>query len=193
MYKRQIGESWYPFFGLANPNAPVKPNAPDTAGGGEAACPYLQPTVTLRSGSTGEGVKWVQWQLDRLGYAPGSIDGIFGANTDKAVRALQKAAGLAVDGVVGVNTREALTCAGDEAACPYVQPTVTLRSGSTGEGVQWVQWQLDRLGYAHGGIDGIFGVNTDKAVRALQKAAGLAVDGIVGKDTREALRTGVSA
>ena len=64
--------------------------------------------MTLRSGSTGEGVKWVQWQLDRLGYAPGGIDGIFGVNTDKAVRAFQRAAGLAVDGIVGVNTRRAL-------------------------------------------------------------------------------------
>ena len=74
----------------------------------EPLCPYAPPAVNLRSGSTGEGVKWVQWQLDRLGYAPGKIDGIFGAGTDKAVRAFQKAAKLAIDGIVGTNTRKAL-------------------------------------------------------------------------------------
>ena len=92
---RSIGESWYPYFELPNPNAPD-------------GNPYVQPAATLRSGSTGEGVKWVQWQLDRLGYAPGKIDGIFGAATDKAVRALQHDAGIAADGIVGANTRAAL-------------------------------------------------------------------------------------
>ena len=73
---------------------------------------------------------------------------------------------------------------------PYAEPTALLQSGSRGDGVRWVQWELDRLGYdlGSGGIDGIFGAKTDAGVRAIQKAAGIAVDGKVGPDTRKALK-----
>lgn len=73
---------------------------------------------------------------------------------------------------------------------PYAEPTALLQSGIRGDGVRWVQWELDRLGYdlGSGGIDGIFGTKTDAGVRAVQKAAGIAVDGKVGPDTRKALK-----
>ena len=175
---RSIGESWYPFFGLANPNAP----------GGN---PYAEPTVVLQNGSRGDGVCWVQWQLNNVcGVNCGKIDGVFGSGTAAAVRTVQKAAKIAVDGIVGKDTRKALKtpiAVTKARECPYDEPSMNVLRGSSGEGVQWVQWQLDRLGYAPGGIDGIFGVNTDKAVRAFQRAAGLAVDGIVGVNTRRAL------
>lgn len=176
---RSIGESWYPYFGLPNPNAPD-------------GNPYAEPTATLQNGSRGDGVRWVQWQLNNVcGADCGKIDGIFGSGTAAAVRAVQKAAKIAVDGIVGKDTRTALAAAAvggeTEPLCPYAPPAVNLRSGSTGEGVKWVQWQLDRLGYAPGKIDGIFGAATDKAVRAFQKAAKLAIDGIVGTNTRKAL------
>jgi N-acetyl-anhydromuramyl-L-alanine amidase AmpD len=70
---------------------------------------------------------------------------------------------------------------------PYKEPAANLKKGSKGEGVQWAQWHLKRKGYDIGGagIDGDFGAKTDAAVKAAQKAAGLAVDGVVGSKTRE--------
>ena len=72
--------------------------------------PYPTPTVNVKKGQKGNNVKWVQWELKRLGYDLGKygIDGDFGTATDKAVRAFQKKKGLAVDGIVGKNTRAAL-------------------------------------------------------------------------------------
>lgn len=59
---------------------------------------------TLRKGDKGTQVKVLQWLLNENGYNAGTVDGIFGANTQNAVKAFQKAAGLSVDGVVGKNT-----------------------------------------------------------------------------------------
>lgn len=64
-----------------------------------------------------------------------------------------------------------------------------LRKGSKGDDVAIVQNRLIVLGYNLGrwGADGDFGTYTDRAVRAVQKANGLTVDGIVGKATAPAL------
>lgn len=71
--------------------------------------------------------------------------------------------------------------------CPYPEPTVNIRWGSTGSGASWVQWQLRRHGAAIE-VDGIFGAASAAALRAFQKAHGLAADGICGPATRAALR-----
>ena len=62
----------------------------------------------------------------------------------------------------------------------------TLKKGAKGPDVSHLQ---DRLN-AHGagvGVDGAFGPRTDAAVRSFQQAHGLAVDGIVGRNTWAAL------
>lgn len=79
----------------------------DYSGSGSSPSPW-RPTV--RRGSRGEDVKYVQQKLKELGYDIGAsgVDGIFGAKTEAAVRAFQKARGLAQDGVVGPMTYDAL-------------------------------------------------------------------------------------
>ena len=64
--------------------------------------------LTLKQGSRGETVKKIQQKLKRWGYYSGSVDGIFGAQTRKAVELFQKRNGLYVDGIVGKRTLQAL-------------------------------------------------------------------------------------
>jgi hypothetical protein len=62
----------------------------------------------LHTGSKGTAVKTLQERLNTLGYWNGKADGTFGGTTQQAVYALQKAAGLTRDGVVGPKTVVAL-------------------------------------------------------------------------------------
>ena len=57
-----------------------------------------------------------------------------------------------------------------------------------GPAVLELQLRLTALGYAPGRLDGIFGDATAGAVRAFQRDADLLADGVVGPDTREALK-----
>jgi|BioPla2DNA2_1021312.scaffolds.fasta_scaffold00275_3 N-acetylmuramoyl-L-alanine amidase len=62
-----------------------------------------------------------------------------------------------------------------------------IRRGSTGATVREIQSRLKRWGYYTGGVDGIFGPKTEQAVRYFQRVNGLAVDGIVGRQTAAAI------
>ena len=59
---------------------------------------------TLRKGSTGSEVKTLQTALNSVGGDGLSVDGVFGARTEEAVRAYQKLNGLSVDGIAGPKT-----------------------------------------------------------------------------------------
>ena len=65
-------------------------------------------TPVLRKGSKGEAVSRLQQGLYQLGYDPGTVDGIFGPNTERAVKEFQTNNGLDVDGIVGPRTWTAL-------------------------------------------------------------------------------------
>jgi hypothetical protein len=58
-----------------------------------------------------------------------------------------------------------------------------------GPAVLQLQQKLAALGYAPGKLDGVYGVATAGAVRAFQRDNKLTIDGIVGTQTRAALRT----
>lgn len=72
---------------------------------------------------------------------------------------------------------------------PYPIPDKTLRRGSKGVCVRWVQRELIERGY---GIlcDGIYGPKTEACVRDYQNQRDLTADGIVGPLTRAALESG---
>ena len=70
-----------------------------------SAKPELTRILKLKSPNMrGEDVRWAQSRLNALGYNSGTPDGIFGPNTDKAVKAFQRANGLSQDGDIGPNT-----------------------------------------------------------------------------------------
>ncbi len=64
--------------------------------------------------------------------------------------------------------------------------SLALKKNSRGEAVRALQQKLVDAGHATG-VDGSFGKNTEQAVKDFQKAEGLEVDGIAGKDTAKAL------
>ena len=64
--------------------------------------------AALKQGSRGEDVKTVQQKLKRWGYYSGSVDGIYGPATKKAVEYFQRKNGLTADGIVGQKTYAAL-------------------------------------------------------------------------------------
>ena len=65
-------------------------------------------TATYKQGSRGDMVKKIQQKLKNWGYYNGKADGIFGAQTKKAVIYFQKKNGLTADGIVGAKTLAAL-------------------------------------------------------------------------------------
>lgn len=69
------------------------------------------------------------------------------------------------------------------AICMTMGVMALSKMGSTGNEVKQIQTVLKQKGYYFGNIDGIFGTATRTAVRNFQKANGLTVDGIVGKNT----------
>ncbi len=92
--------------------------------------PAPTPSQDLRKGSQGPDVKWVQDQLVRHGFMTSAQvatgPGIFGPQTDAAVRAFQRARGLQADGVVGPHTRSALAGGASTPVPPPNNPNETL-------------------------------------------------------------------
>jgi hypothetical protein len=68
----------------------------------------LLPAATLKLGDHGNAVKELQRALRSLGSTVGTIDGVFGASTERALIAFQTAHHLSPDGVLGPATRAAL-------------------------------------------------------------------------------------
>ncbi len=71
-----------------------------------------------------------------------------------------------------------------------VQPAAfaaALRRGSSGDDVIKLQKKLKNWGYYSGGVDGVFGSGTEKAVMYFQRKNGLTPDGVVGNATAKAL------
>jgi len=69
--------------------------------------PYDLTDTLLKLGSRGDSVKWLQWELNDRGYTL-ATDGIFGVQTEAAVKKFQKDHGLVKDGIVGAKTIDAL-------------------------------------------------------------------------------------
>ena len=70
--------------------------------------PLAADAAVLKRGSRGDEVVTLQKKLKQWGYYDGSVDGVFGAGTEKAVQYFQRKNGLTADGVVGTKTAAAL-------------------------------------------------------------------------------------
>ncbi len=65
---------------------------------------YLYSSQMFRRGDRHQGVALLQQELQKRGFYQGSVDGIYGSTTERAVRAFQRANNLATDGLVGMQT-----------------------------------------------------------------------------------------
>jgi len=130
----------------------------------------------LSQGSVGDAVKEVQ---KALGV---QVDGYFGAKTEQAVKEFQTANSLDADGIVGPRTRAKLIPSEKKEAAPpraeRAKASWWLTKGAMGEAVKEIQ---QALGVP---VDGFFGPRTEQAVKQFQAANGLDADGIVGPRTR---------
>lgn len=131
----------------------------------------------IRRGSNNNFVFLLQFILNQFGYNL-SVDGIFGSNTEKAVRDFQQNNNLSVDGIVGNNTWRTLL---------NLPPYPLLKRGNSGSYVKFLQQLLESYLIPVGTIDGIFGSRTENAVKQFQQENNLTVDGLVGKNTWNAL------
>ena len=165
----------------------------------------------LRRGSRGPQVVQLQVMLNRIGQnypaipRVASVDGIFGTQTENAVLAAQRIFNLDPDGIVGKGTwyqlvrlyvavteLSELASQGQTFYAVNWQYSRVLREGSTGEPVRVLQYMLQVIGSYINDVPmppqtGIFGELTANSVRAFQRFSGLAIDGIVGEQTWNAI------
>ena len=149
---------------------------------------------SYRRGDTGPAVAEIRAKLAVLGLlADGAgrrarwtrLGALFDDATDRAVRAFQQQRGITVDGIVGPQTYRALDEArwrlGDR-ILSYVPARLM-----AGDDVAALQQRLLDMGFDCGRVDGMFGVETEQALREFQRNVGVVADGTCGPATLKAL------
>lgn len=104
------GQDYYDRYAKAATTATTKPAETKPAASTATASTYTLELPILKKGDTGNKVKALQLLLIGNGYSCGKYgaDSSFGPATDEAVKKMQKANGITVDGIVGKNTMELL-------------------------------------------------------------------------------------
>ena len=137
----------------------------------------MSPDLTI--GGSGDLVLQVTNYLCRLNLLKfESLE--FDAVVEVAVKEFQQSRGLIVTGVVDAITLRAL----DEARWKLGDRVLSLLSPMMrGDDVAALQSQLSEMGFNCGRVDGIFGVESESAVKEFQKSVGAKVDGRCGPAT----------
>ncbi|MCQ3806464.1 MAG: peptidoglycan-binding protein [Acidimicrobiaceae bacterium] len=142
------------------------------------------PGLPLRRGDTGAGVRDLHRRLAAAGFTDFGVPEVFDETTERALRAFQAARRLVEDGICGRQTWSALV----DAHFRLGDRMLYLRAPMTrGDDIADLQLRLGNLGFDAGWLDGIFGPDTEAAVRDFQHNQGLNADGTVGRATVAAL------
>ncbi len=172
--------------------------------------PTVSGYTTLYSGSRGAEVVSLQRRLIALGWATGSADGIYGAQTVTAVKRFQEAVGYEPTGIATEQLQTILfssvapvnsaTAAPTAVVTATPMPTntpqpvvtaepayITLQYNSTGTRVEALQQRLKDLGYFSGNVAGNYLAKTQSAVILFQRALGWPQDGVATVALQEAL------
>jgi peptidoglycan hydrolase-like protein with peptidoglycan-binding domain len=165
-------------------------------------------TLVLSPESEGRQVTLLQRALGDV-----KVDGVYGPETEAAVRQFQTSRGLAVDGVVGQQTTSALrdratatatfasfhaTTPGETQATPESSAGASALGSEAGSGASEAGSGASEAGASEAAtasavkrlqaalklpVDGEFGPETFAAIERLQARHGLSVDGVVGPQT----------
>jgi len=165
------------------------------------------PGTPLREGSSGSNVQLMQRYLNRIRANYPLIpvisnpNGVFSADTTKAVQTFQGIFNLARDGIIGratwfkivqiyiaVTKLATLDSEGERIGLSATPPTVVIREGSTGAYVIELQFLLNFISTFYSSVlpviqDGVFRSTTTTSVRSFQRTFNLTQDGIVGPAT----------
>ncbi len=170
-----------------------------------APIPVSYSGTALKRGSTGNDVKVIQSQLNRISdnypaLRKLTVDGIFGANVEAAVKQFQEVFNLTADGIVGkatwykisyiyvsVKNLAQLTSEG-ESIQDGGYPGYVIQKGDKGTNVLIIQYYINLAAMYIGSIysldlDGIFGDGVEEQVKNFQRYFNLTVDGKVGQLT----------
>lgn len=130
------------------------------------ASAFLSPA---EPGDSGETVLALQQRLGELGFAPGNPDGSYGQRTEVSIAAFQDLVALDPTGIADTETVSALMT--------YRYDGLVVNRGDDGADVETLQKRLTDGPFDPGPIDGSYGTATTEAVWALEKLAGVPVDG----------------
>lgn len=169
---------------------------PGAKASGVSSTPRLtsvpQATPLLRLGHSGPAVAALRSKLAVLGLL-GEADLLpadpeqasFDVACDRAVRSLQQQRGITADGIVGPLTHRVL----DEARWQLGDRVLVHSVGHPliGDDVAGLQQRLLELGFDSGRVDGVFGPQTEAALRDFQRNVGLVPDGVCGPATFKAM------
>ncbi len=169
------------------------------------------PAVPLSVGSVNDQVRVAQIRLNRISANYPSIpkieltDGVFGTDTEAAVRRFQEVFSLTPDGIIGKSTwyyirriynavkrLNEINSEGVPREEVIQQYPGVLREGDTGLGVANLQYYINYLSAFYDtvpplAVDGVFGPSTRAAIIDVQNTFGLPADGIAGAITWNAI------
>ena len=169
------------------------------------------PPVPLRLGSGGDEVRTLQLRLNRISDNYPAIpkialpDGVFSFDTEDAVKKFQETFGLDPDGIVGnatwykilflynaVKRLNELNSEGLTLSEVTKQYAGESKFGDSGDNIRNIQYFLNYLAEFYSeipqiAIDGIYGRDTESAVKAFQRLFDLPITGVVDLPTYDVL------
>ena len=113
-----------------------------------------------------DSLRAAQQSLSNLGYYNGAVDGVFGKQTEAAIRAFQRQSGLSETGHLDEYTDSLLT--------QYSSENINAKT---------IQQRLIDLGYLQGTADGKFGEKSARAMKVFQQINGLSITGAADAET----------
>ena len=157
----------------------------------QASEPILiaQRITSLREGDRGPAVTELQRRLGSRGlFSAGAVNGVYGRSTTQAVRQFQRIRRLPVTGIADAETLDQLGV--DLASLPVglshpIHGTISsdrITRNSSRDDVRVLQRVLRSFGF-NLRDDGVYGAQTEQAIRTYERTADLPVDGIADRAT----------
>ena len=131
-------------------------------------------------GDRSTAIELISNTLLRLGFITAPSD-IFDEKLTQGIKAFQQERGLTATGVINEITSRSL----EEARFKLGDRVLSFNSSSVmrGDDVSNLQDRLIQMGFNCGKVDGVFGANTERAVKEFQKSVGIFSDGKCGPAT----------